>query len=71
MGIELHYNAQLIIEPVRGFENGGHHFPAAESALPAVIEPSANISSSPHCHYFCVAVHVASVIAATSLQCAD
>ena len=52
--IELHYTAQLTIQSVRGFENGGHHFPAAESALPAVIEPPAIVPSSPHYHYFCV-----------------
>ena len=33
MGIELHYIAQLTVQPVRGFENSGHYFPAAESAL--------------------------------------
>ena len=31
--IELHYTAQLTIQPVRGFVNGSHHFPAAESPL--------------------------------------
>ena len=36
LGIKLHYTAQLTIQPVRGFENGGHYIPAAESALPAV-----------------------------------
>ena len=34
--IELHYTAQLTVQPVRSFENGGHRFPVAESALPAV-----------------------------------
>ena len=43
MGIELHYAAQLTVQSVRGFENGGHHFPAAKSALPAVDEPPAGI----------------------------
>ena len=41
MGFELSYTAQLIVQPVRGFENGGHHFPAAELSLPAVSEPPA------------------------------
>ena len=35
--IELHYAAQLTVWPVRGFENGDHHFPAAESALLVVL----------------------------------
>ena len=34
--------AQITVQPVRVFENGGHHFPAAESALPAVDEPPAH-----------------------------
>ena len=33
----------LTIQPVRGFENVGHHFPAAESALHAVDEPPADV----------------------------
>ena len=28
-GIELHYTAQLAVQPVRGFENGGDYFLAA------------------------------------------
>ena len=60
VGIELYYTAQLTVQPVRGFENGCHHFSAAESALPAVSEPSADIPSSPRYHYFCVNAHVAS-----------
>ena len=42
-GIELHYAAQLTAQSVRGFENCGHHFPAAESGLPAVDEPLTDI----------------------------
>ena len=51
----------LTIQPVRGFENGSHHFPAAESALLAVDVPF-----SPHYNYFCVVAHIASLIAVTS-----
>ena len=43
VGIELNYAAQLTAQSVRGFENCGHHFPAAESALPAVDEPLTDI----------------------------
>ena len=43
MGIELHWTAQLTTPLVRGFENGGHHFPAAESALPAVNVPPTDV----------------------------
>ena len=68
MGIELHYTAQLDCSVSRGFENGGHHFPAAESALPAVDEPPTNVPSSLRYHYFCVAAQVASLIAAASPQ---
>ena len=50
MGIELHYATELTIQPIRGFENGGHHFPAVESPLTAVDEPPANVPSSPHYH---------------------
>ena len=64
-GIELHYTAQLAIQPVRGFENGGYHFPAIESWLSAISEPPAYVPSSPHYHHFCVNVHVASLIVAT------
>ena len=56
-GIELHYAAQLTVQPVWGFENGGLHFPAAESSLP-------DVPSSPRYHYFCVNGHVASLITA-------
>ena len=56
-GIELHYAAQLTVQPVRSFENGGLHFPAAESSL-------LDVPSSPRYHYFCVNGHVASLIAA-------
>ena len=63
-GIELHY----AIQSVRGFENSGHHFPAAESALPTVDEPPADVPSSPRYYYFCVAAHVASLLTAASLQ---
>ena len=62
-GIELHYAAQLTVQSVRGFENGGHYFPAAESALPAVDEPPADVPSSPLYRCFWVAVHVAFLIA--------
>ena len=41
-GTKLHFAAQLT---VRGFENGGHHFSAAESALPAVDEPPTDVPS--------------------------
>ena len=41
---------------------------SAKSALHAVDEPPADVLSSPHYHCFCVATHVASLIAATSLQ---
>ena len=58
-GIELHYTARLTVQPVRGFENGGHHFSAAESSLPAVSEPPASVPSSPHYHYFRANAHVA------------
>ena len=60
--------AQLTIQPVRGFDNGGRHFPAAESALPAVDEHLADVPSSPRYCYFCVAAHVASLLTAASLQ---
>ena len=65
-GIELHYAVQLTIQPVRDFENGGHHFPAAKSTLPAINEPLTDVPSSPCCHYFSVVVHVASIITVTS-----
>ena len=48
----------LTIHPVRGL-NCDHHFPAAESALPAVDEPPADVPSSPCYHYFCVVAQVA------------
>ena len=54
--------------PVRGFENDDHHFPAAESALPAVDEPPADVTSSSRYYYFCVAAHVASLLTATFLH---
>ena len=44
-GNELHYAAQLTVRPVRGFENSGHHFPAAESVLPADDKPPADVPS--------------------------
>ena len=62
--IELHYTAQLTVQSVRGFEIGDHHFPAAESALPAVSKPPADVPS-PHYHYFCINAHVASLITAS------
>ena len=40
-GIELHH--QLTVQSVRGFVNGGHHFPAAESGLPVVDEPEPSL----------------------------
>ena len=43
-------------------------FRALESALSAVDEPPADVPSSPRYHYFCVAAHVASLIATASLQ---
>ena len=46
-GIELHHAAQLTVQPVRGFEDSSHHFPAAESALPAVDEPPVDVPSIP------------------------
>ena len=49
-GIELHYTAQLTVEPGRGFENNDHHFPIAESALPVVSEPPTDVPSTPHYH---------------------
>ena len=52
---------------VRGFENGGHHFPAAESVLPAVDESPVDVSSSPRYHYFCISAHVASIYAIAAL----
>ena len=70
-GSKLHYAVQLTIQPVLGFENGNHHFPAAKSALPAVDEPPTNVPSSPRYHYFCVAVRVASLITATSVATGD
>ena len=45
MGIELHYAAQLTVRPDRGFENSGHHIPAAESALPADDKPPTDVPS--------------------------
>ena len=33
MGIKLYYVAQLTIQPVGGYENGGHHFPTVMRAL--------------------------------------
>ena len=57
-GIRLHYAAQLTVQLVRGFENGNHHFSAAESAVSAVSECPTNV---PHYHYICVAVHVRSL----------
>ena len=68
MGIELHYAAQLTVQLVQGFENGGHHFPAAESALPTVDKPPADVPSSPRYHCFCVTAHVASLIATSSVS---
>ena len=62
-----HYVAQLTVQPVRGFENGGHHFPAAESVLPAVDESPVDVSSSPRYHYFCISAHVASIYAIAAL----
>ena len=44
-GIELHYTAQLNVWPIRGFENSSYHFPAAESALPAVDKPPTDVPS--------------------------
>ena len=41
----LHYAAQLTIRPVGDFENSGHHFPAAESALLADDKPPADVHS--------------------------
>ena len=64
-GIELHYTAQLTVQPFRGIENGGHAFPAAESALPAIDQPPVDVPPSPRYHYFCITAHVASLIAAT------
>ena len=63
MEIEL---LSLTVQPIRGFEYGDHHFSAAESALPAVDEPPTDVPSSPRYHYFCLAMHLASLIAATS-----
>ena len=42
-GIELHYAAQLTIQSAQSFEDNSHHFPAAETALPAVDVPSADV----------------------------
>ena len=67
-GIELHYAAQLTFQPVRGFENGDHHIPAAESALPAVNEPPADVPSLSLLPLLWVAAHVAFPIAAAFLQ---
>ena len=66
MGIEL--CSEVTVQPVRGFENGSQHFPAAESALPAVNEPHSDVPSSPRYHYFCVTAHIAFLIAAASLH---
>ena len=68
VGIELHYAAQPTIQSVRGFENGGHYFPAAESALLTVNEPPTNVPFLSSLPLFCVAAHVASLIATISLQ---
>ena len=66
--VQLHYATQLTIQPVQGFENSCHHFPAADSALPAVDEPSADVLYSPRYYYFCAAAHAAFLIAAASLR---
>ena len=54
-GIELQYAAQLTVQPVQGFENDSHHFPAAESALHAVDESPADVPSSLPLFLYCYA----------------
>ena len=68
-GNELHYatsrafsHSDALRKPVITF------LLSAESALPAVDEPPADVPFSPRYHCFCVAAHVASLIAATPLQ---
>ena len=58
-GIELHCSADHSASLRLLRQNGGHHFPVAESALPAVDEPPADVPSSP---CFCVAAYVASLL---------
>ena len=49
-GSELHYPAQLTVQTGCGIEYSGHHFTAAELALPTVDKPPANVPSTPRYH---------------------
>ena len=63
--IKLHYTAQLTIRSVQGFENSDQpHFPAAESALPAVDKPITPLLTTTTSVF---AEHVTSLMATTSL----